>query len=297
MTLNDLRKRLIRETQGQVRQHFSEKDALLSKTVLVLEDLDEIFNLQCEHARDLYSLHFPELARLVPENGLYVKIVLGLGKRENFSVEKILPFYSNSSACQHISSLSKQSMGSELDDSALREIEFLCQNAVYVLQEREELQEFVEKEARQYMPNLSEIASPLLAAKLLGKCGSLKRLAFMPSSALQLLGAEKALFRHLKEHSLPPKHGLIFQHSFVQQVPAPARGEMARSLSGKLSIAAKQDYFSKTLNAAGLKKELEARFAQLKEKKFKPKKQKPILRKELPQNARRKFFSKFRKRR
>ncbi len=289
MALEDLRRQLIARAQKQVGEHFSSTDAWISKNVSLLQDLDEAFNLLCEHAKDLYSLHFPELVRMVPDNLLYCKLVLGVGNRSNFSAEKVSQFHSNPSAVQQIVSLASQSMGGEMSSEAEREVQFLCQNVVYLQQQREELQTFVERQSTAYMPNLSELASPLLAAKLLAKAGSLKHLAFMPSSALQLLGAEKAMFRHLKEHALPPKYGLLFQHSFIQQLPSHARGDMARSLSGKLSIAAKQDFFGKKLDAAGLQKSLEFRFESLKQKPFKAK-PKPVPRNVRPKPFQRKRF-------
>jgi len=101
----------------------------------------------------------------------------------------------------------------------------------------------VESAASCLAPNLASLAGPVLAARLISRAGSLERLARMPSSALQLLGAEKALFKHLCGHASSPKHGLIYRHPAIYGAPRRLKGRMARALAGKLAIAARVDYF------------------------------------------------------
>jgi nucleolar protein 56 len=115
-------------------------------------------------------------------------------------------------------------------------------------------------------PNVSDLAGPTLAAKLIEKAGGLKRMAMMPSSTLQILGAEKALYRALKTKARPPKHGLIFQHPYVNAAPRELRGLRARHLAAKLSIAARADAFSGNSIADQLKKELEEAASQAESK-------------------------------
>jgi nucleolar protein 56 len=113
---------------------------------------------------------------------------------------------------------------------------------------------------KEQLPNFSEIAGTLLGAKLLAEAGSKRKLAFMPSSTMQVLGAEKALFNHLKKKTSCPKHGVIFNHPLIQKIPKNKRGKVARILAGKLSLAAKIDYFGK--EKTDLKKEDETNFAE-----------------------------------
>ena len=93
-------------------------------------------------------------------------------------------------------------------------------------------------------PNVSRLAGPILAAKLIDKAGGMKRLAMVPSSTIQVMGAEKALFRSKKTNARPPKHGLLYQHPYVHAVPREKRGRRARSLAAKIAIAARADQFS-----------------------------------------------------
>ncbi|MDG6218350.1 MAG: hypothetical protein QCI00_02800 [Candidatus Thermoplasmatota archaeon] len=117
------------------------------------------------------------------------------------------------------------------------------------------LKQHLEESIKQIAPNITEIVGPMIAARLLACAGSLHKLAILPSSSIQLLGAEKALFRFKKEGGKPPKHGVIFQHSFIGKAPYSKRGKHARLLSAKLAIAAKADMFTKRFIAPDLKAE------------------------------------------
>lgn len=124
---------------------------------------------------------------------------------------------------------------------------------------RNELEEFINSEMNHFAPNLSKIAGESLGAKLITLAGGLKKLAFQPSGTIQLLGAEKALFRHLRDGSDPPKHGIIFEHPYVRNTDWDKRGKIARALASKIAIAARIDYFSKEDKSDELKSELEKR--------------------------------------
>jgi nucleolar protein 56 len=132
---------------------------------------------------------------------------------------------------------------------------------VTVLQQVEKNQELlkqqIETDVKDLAPNMTELIGPMIAARLLSHAGSLKKLAMLPASSIQLLGAEKALFRFKKQGGRPPKHGVIFQHPSIGKAPFRLRGKHARLLSAKLCIAAKADMFTKRFIASDLKKELE----------------------------------------
>jgi nucleolar protein 56 len=139
----------------------------------------------------------------------------------------------------------------------LEQIQKLATHLLSLYDYRPELEAHVASTAKDVAPNLSEVAGPVLAAKLIEKAGSVTKLAMMPSSTIQLLGAEKALFRAKKSRSKPPKHGLIFQHPYVHSKPRRLRGRAARMLAAKLAIAARADAFSGNPIGAELVKELE----------------------------------------
>lgn len=145
---------------------------------------------------------------------------------------------------------------------AMEKLNELKKNKENIEKEKNSLNEFIEKEMTLELPNFCSISGCILGAKLLAEAGSKKNLAFFPSSTIQLLGAEKALFNHIKKKSLPPKHGHIFNHPLIQKLPKNKRGKAARIIAGKLSIAAKMDYFE-SKEKIDLKKSVEELISKL----------------------------------
>ena len=119
---------------------------------------------------------------------------------------------------------------------------------ISISSKREQLVSFIESEMPNIAPNLEQMAGPLLAARLISLAGGLEKLAKKPSGTLQVLGAENALFAHLRGHATSPKHGVIYTHEHISKSPLHLRGNLARAFSGKLSIAARIDYYSGNLN-------------------------------------------------
>ena len=105
------------------------------------------------------------------------------------------------------------------------------------------LSKYIDLEAPKVFPSMVELLGTQLSVRLVSSAGSLAKLARLPSSTIQLLGAEKALFRHMSEGSPPPKHGILYQHPSVKLVNKKVRGKVSRSLASKVAIAAKIDYY------------------------------------------------------
>jgi nucleolar protein 56 len=124
-------------------------------------------------------------------------------------------------------------------------------------------------------PNVKAIVGSLLGARLIALTGGLANLARMPASTIQVLGAEKALFRSLKTGTRPPKHGIIFQHTLIHEAKRWQRGKMARAIAGKLAIAARTDAYSSKYLGDGLKASLDRRVTEIQEKYAEPPPEKP----------------------
>lgn len=260
-----LRRKLINKTKKKVEEKYSGEEEHLIRAVNALQDLDEIFNLLSEHCREWYASHFPELERIVTNPEILMKLVYFLGDRKEFS-EKKAAEYSKEKASL-IAKKAKESMGSKIPEAALAEIKLIALNALNMREERKALEKFVNAQMKAVAPNTSKIAGPILGAKLLKEAGSLKKLALMPSSTVQILGAKKAFFRHVKNPSAKtPKYGILFQHPMVKQVPMKNKGKIARTLAGKISIAVRADFFGKKDVSKELQKDLDARTKQLKTK-------------------------------
>jgi RNA processing factor Prp31 len=148
-------------------------------------------------------------------------------------------------------------------NEAQNQLETLQRNTIQIQEEKTKLIEFIEKEMQEEFPNFSQIATPIIGAKLLSEAGSKKRLCFMPASTIQVLGAEKALFAHLRKNAKSPKHGHLFNHPLLQNMPRFKRGKAARIIAGKLAIALKQDYFKGEDTSKKVKEELEKKIIEI----------------------------------
>jgi len=281
--LHELRKKRMQQTRKQVQIKYGEQERSLIHAVNAVEELDASFNLLFERTREWYHAVFPELERTVNEPETFLRLVFEIGSKKNFSKEKMESIVKNSELQQKIVKAASQSVGST-EEQSVPEIQVLALNALNLKEQRKLLEGFLESEMKKQAPNFTQLATPLLGARLLSKAGSFKRLAEMPASTLQLLGAEKALFRHLKsKRKTPaPKYGFLYGHSLVKQLPPQSKGAMARTLASKLGIALKADVFGKTPIADRLNKQLQARFEQLKQKPAKTFREKPSFAKTAP---------------
>lgn len=135
---------------------------------------------------------------------------------------------------------------------------------------RQELETYLEKTMEEVAPNTKALVGPLVGARLIAFAGGLTNLARKPASTIQVLGAEKALFRSLKTGARPPKHGLIFQDTLLHDAKRWQRGKIARALAGKLAIAARADAFGGRHISDELKTHLEKRIKEIQEKYAEP---------------------------
>ncbi len=265
--MKSLKEKLTKKTKERVAEAFTGKEVHVIKAVSLIDELDKMSNLISENTREWYGMHFPELNSLVEDNETFLQLVL-LGERKNFSEKKVLEFYNNKEKAKEIESKAKTSMGSKIEETVLKQIQELARKGIDLKKQRKELNAFIEKEIKIMLPNFSELAEPLIAARMLEKAGSIKKLALMPSSTVQLLGAEKALFLHIKNKAKPPKYGFIYAHPILKKVKRKEQGKLARSLACKLSIAARKDFFGNKTKPTKLEEKLEKRIEELnKEKK------------------------------
>ena len=189
------------------------KDSFLIQLERAIEDIDKTLNLFSERLREWYGIHFPELNRAIDSHEKFAKIVAKYGARDKIDDS-------------NIQKLAEESIGLDIDEEDEKALKEFAQHLVEMYKLREKLSKHLEKSLRKMMPNFTAIAGPMLAAKLLSKAGGLEKLARMPSSTIQLLGAEKALFRYLHGKGKPPKHGIIFSHPYVQKAPKEKRGKI-----------------------------------------------------------------------
>lgn len=236
-------------TKVKIKKSF-ERANLVVQVNGAIEELDKTINILIERLREWYSVHFPEMDRFVSSHEKFVKLVEKFGSREKIEDPEL-------------SLLKEKSMGADLKEEDVEAVRSLARTLFALYDERKYLEKYLEEVLKDVAQNFSAIAGTSLAAKLIAKAGGLGRLARMPSSTIQLLGAEKALFRHLKGKGRSPRHGIIFSHTLIQNAPDDHRGKIARLLAAKLSIAAKLDYYSKEFRGDKMKKELEEKVREI----------------------------------
>ncbi len=235
----NFQKFMIDLTKLKIKFGFS-KDKLVIQASNMLDETNKMINMFYERLSEWYGFYWPEIVERVNSVEEFSKIV---GKKRT-----------------------EQSMGFDLEEKDLKMIGIAGEELKSLISFKEKVSNYIEKLMSEIAPNTSKIAGPLVGAKLISVAGSLKKLAEMPSSTIQVLGAEKALFRHIRKGTKPPKYGILLSHELMHKVKQTNRGKLARLLASKISIAAKIDYYSqgKEKKWEELLKDLEEKVSELK---------------------------------
>jgi len=253
-------------TKIRVRMAVEKRDLVVAQAIQTLDDLDKTVNLFMGRIREWYGLHFPELDKLLEKHETYARLILKLGTRDNLTAENLEKEGIPKTKAQQIAETANASMGAELIEADLNQIQSMCKNALELYDRRQSLENYIDSTMDEVAPNIRTLVGAPLGARLIALAGGLSNLAKMPASTIQVLGAEKALFRALKTGTHPPKHGIIFQHTIIHEAKYWQRGKLARALAGKLAIAARTDAFSGKYCGDRLKADLERRMKEIQEK-------------------------------
>ncbi len=254
----------------KVRKAVEKRDLLVVQAIQTIDDLDKTLNLFMSRIREWYGLHFPELDRLIDKHETYARLIVNLGRRDDFTAENLEKEELPKAKAKQIAQISTASMGADLSERDMDQIQAMCKNTLELYNARQSLEKYVDSVMDEVAPNIRALVGSLLGARLIALAGGLTNLAKLPASTVQVLGAEKALFRSLRTGARPPKHGIILQHSFIHEAKRWQRGKVARALAGKLTIAARVDAFSGKYVGDELKVDLEKRVEEIKEKYEKP---------------------------
>ena len=261
-----------------VQRHTEARDVYLGQAIHAIDDLTKTLNLMSNRLKEWYGVHFPEMFDLVGDLPQYFRLVQ-IGTREDFNEENIEDLTEKKRA--RLLEAAKISLGSELEHEDFLPMGQLAEQAYALVKTKTALEKYIESTVPNVMPNTVALVGSLIAARLLALAGSLANLAKLPASTIQVLGAEKALFRHLKTGESPPKHGILFQAPSIHLAPFHQRGKLARALAGKISIAARIDYFSGEAHSSQLEADFKKRAEEI-AKKF----PKAPVRKKEPQRSR-----------
>lgn len=234
MNLEEMRRKALEDARHGLKKSFAKRDALIIQTVSAMDEADKTINVLSERLREWYSLHFPELDRAVPDHKAYAKLAF-VGDRNQIEDKQA-------------SKLAKGSIGADLGERDYKIISEYSKRILDLYYLRDQLEAYLGTKMKELAPNVNAIAGPSVGARLIKLAGSLENLAKLPSSTVQVLGAEKALFMHLKKHTKPPKHGVIFQCPIVHNSPKQMRGRLSRTIAAKTSIGAKIDFYNPHLD-------------------------------------------------
>merc|ERR1719309_1656447 len=215
-------------------------DTMIVQAVTLLDDLDKELNNYIMRCREWYGWHFPELGKIITDNLAFVRTVDIMGFRENAKntdMSGVLP----EEVEEKVKEMAEISMGTEISDEDMINIRHLCQQVVEIQEYRGQLYEYLKNRMMAIAPNLTVLVGELVGARLIAHAGSLMNLAKHPASTVQILGAEKALFKALKTKHDTPKYGLIYHAQIVGQSATALKGKVSRMLAAKASLACRVD--------------------------------------------------------
>merc|ERR1719443_723274 len=215
-------------------------DTMIVQAVSLLDDLDKELNNYIMRCREWYGWHFPELGKIITDNLAFVRTVEVMGMRDNAKstdLSDILP----EEVEEKVKEAAEISMGTEISEEDITNIRHLCQQVVEIQEYRAQLYEYLKNRMMAIAPNLTILVGELVGARLISHAGSLMNLAKHPASTVQILGAEKALFKALKTKQDTPKYGLIYHASMVGQAAPKHKGKISRMLAAKAALAIRYD--------------------------------------------------------
>jgi nucleolar protein 58 len=240
-------------------------DTMIVQAISLLDELDKELNTYAMRVREWYGWHFPEMGKLIADNIIFARIVKKMGVRKNASktdLSDILPEEQE----QEVKEQAEISMGTEILPEDIDNIQQLCDQVINISQYRTELYNYLKNRMQAIAPNLTVMVGELVGARLIAHAGSLLNLAKSPASTVQILGAEKALFRALKTKHDTPKYGLIYHASLVGQATPKNKGKISRVLAAKTALCIRMDALGETEGLSiglGHRAKVEQRMAQI----------------------------------
>ncbi|TEA25848.1 hypothetical protein DBR06_SOUSAS28310005 [Sousa chinensis] len=234
-------------SRAKVKFNVNRVDNMIIQSISLLDQLDKDINTFSMRVREWYGYHFPELVKIINDNATYCRLAQFIGNRRELNeekLEKLEELTMDAAKAKAILDASRSSMGMDISAIDLINIESFSSRVVSLSEYRQSLHTYLRSKMSQVAPSLSALIGEAVGARLIAHAGSLTNLAKYPASTVQILGAEKALFRALKTRGNTPKYGLIFHSTFIGRAAAKNKGRISRYLANKCSIASRIDCFS-----------------------------------------------------
>ncbi|CAH8609595.1 unnamed protein product [Schistosoma intercalatum] len=236
-------------SRAKVKFNIYRNDNMIIQSINLLDQLDKDVNNFCMRVKEWFSYHFPELSKIVPDNPTFVKVIGLIRTRAGATEENLeaLEALTNSQVASDIIESAKSSVGFDITDDDAENLATFTEKINALIERRRLTQEYLAKKLAGVAPNLSTMIGDRVSARLIAHAGSLTNLAKFPASTIQILGAEKALFRALRTRGATPKYGLIYHSQFITRAARENKGKISRFLAAKCAIASRIDCFSEVL--------------------------------------------------
>jgi nucleolar protein 56 len=273
--ISSVRNQALLETREKIKATAGKRDELAAQIVHAIDDIQKSYNLTVNRLSELYSLHFPELVDNISNYTTMARIISEKPMRTEITAEYLEGFGIPEEKLSFIIESINDSLGGEFTEEDLKPIQFYAHAILTLDKQLKELEKWIDAEMKIIAPNLTAVAGANVGARLISSMGSLRQLAMKPSSKIQTIGAERALYAALRGKGTPPKHGIIFQVPEIGNAPYWIRGKVARSYAGKIAIAARLDEFGGEMLGEKMRAELRKNEAKLRELNPEPPKKKP----------------------
>ncbi|KAG2745422.1 Nop-domain-containing protein [Suillus brevipes Sb2] len=235
-------------SRAKLKFNVNRVDNMIIQAIALLDQLDKDVNLFAMRIREWYGYHFPELVKLVPDNYQYARIAQFIGDKDTLAEEKLPELTTlledDSTLAQNILDAARGSMGSSISEFDMLNISAFATRVVSIADYRKSLVTYLSEKMNLVAPSLTALLGERIGARLISHAGSLTNLSKYPASTVQILGAEKALFRALKTKGNTPKYGLLYHSSFIGRADPKHKGRISRFLANKCSIASRIDCYS-----------------------------------------------------
>ncbi|KAK3820493.1 MAG: hypothetical protein J3R72DRAFT_484147 [Linnemannia gamsii] len=234
-------------SRGKVKFNVHRSDNMIMQAIALLDQMDKDVNTFAMRMREWYSWHFPELVKIVNDNYKFAKLAKLIKNKSDLSesqLEALEEITGDANQAQQILDAARASMGTDIAEIDMINIENFAKRVIDLADYRKKLHEYLISKMNNVAPNLSALIGEMVGARLISHAGSLTNLSKYPASTVQILGAEKALFRALKTKGNTPKYGLIYHSSFIGRAGAKNKGRISRFVANKCSIASRIDCFS-----------------------------------------------------
>ena len=255
-SFEELRKRMLKSAAEGIRDAYSSEEYALINAINAYLDTSKSYNLTNERLSEWWGIYFPDVEIGSPQALVSISMLLGGTGEPDFAA--VLDALKDNAKAKQVYERIREPTGRKLNEEERAALLGFAQLGKSMGDSLSTLDKYINAASHRLLPNTTHLTDEKIAAELLSKAGSMERLATMPASTIQLLGAEKALFKHIKFGSKPPKYGVLFKMPQVNSAPKGTRGRIARVYATKISIALKADYYTKKFIADKLKADLDA---------------------------------------